>query len=117
VNALVLELPGNAALVAGLRARLGAEQGSFTLRRFPDGDIISTGQTMLATIRELRRLGMASPVAVGVHAVFAEGAYEELLAVRPARVVTCNTIPDPSNGIPVDDLLASGVRGMLGGNA
>jgi ribose-phosphate pyrophosphokinase len=76
-------------------------------------DIVSTGATLRATIAQLARLGMAAPVCVAVHAVFAERAYEELLAARPAAVVSTNTIVHPSNAIAVDDLLADGVRGLL----
>lgn len=75
-------------------------------------DIISTGRTMIATIRQLARLHLGPPVCIGVHAVFAEGAYEELLAAGPTRLVTCNTIPHPSNAIDVGDVLADGVREM-----
>jgi ribose-phosphate pyrophosphokinase len=78
-------------------------------------DIISTGRTMLATIAHLRRLGARAPVCLGIHAVFAGDAYDELLAAGAARVVTCNTIPHPSNAIDVGDLLAGAVREMVDG--
>ena len=35
---LVLAVPGNADLAAGLAGRLGAEAGRLTLRAFPDGE-------------------------------------------------------------------------------
>lgn len=78
-------------------------------------DIISTGRTMLATIDELRRRGAGAPVCIGIHAVFAEGAHDELLAAGAGRVVTCNTIPHPSNAIDVGALLADGTRELLDG--
>lgn len=73
-------------------------------------DIISTARTMIATIGHLTRAGLRAPVCVGVHAVFAEGALDELLAAGGARVVTCNTIPHPSNAIDLHEALAGGVR-------
>ena len=76
-------------------------------------DIISTGRTMLATIGELRRRGAAAPVCIGIHAVFATGAHDELRAAGAARVVTCNTIAHPTNAIDVGPLLADGTRGLL----
>jgi ribose-phosphate pyrophosphokinase len=76
-------------------------------------DIISTGRTMIAAIGQLVRRGMPAPVVIGVHAVFAEGAYEEILAAGPARLVTANSIRHPSNAIDAGDLLAPGVHGML----
>lgn len=76
-------------------------------------DIISTAGTMMATIRHLRRARLAAPVCIGVHAVFADDAYEALRAAGVARVLTCNTIPHASNAIDVADVLANGVREIL----
>ena len=64
-------------------------------------DIISTGQTMLAALHHLRREGSVAPVCVGVHAVFATGAYAALQDAGAGRVVTTNTIVHPSNCIDV----------------
>lgn len=76
-------------------------------------DIISTGRTMIETVRHLRVHGVREPICVGVHAVFAERAHDDLLAAGAARVVTCNTIEHPSNRICVADALAEGVRARL----
>ncbi|HEY2387671.1 MAG TPA: ribose-phosphate diphosphokinase [Candidatus Binatia bacterium] len=80
-------------------------------------DIISTAGTMIATVRLLRRAGLARPVCVGVHAVFANGAHEGLRRAGAARVVTCNTIPHRSNAIDVTDVLVEGVQRVLGSRA
>ncbi len=72
-------------------------------------DIISTAGTMIAAARHFQRLGMHAPVCIGVHAVFADDAYEELKAARVARVVTCNTIAHASNAIDLNDAIAEGV--------
>ena len=66
-------------------------------------DIISTGMTMLVTISHLQSLKMKPPVCIGVHAVFASDAYQKLLASNIDRIVTCNTIMHPSNGIDVSN--------------
>jgi ribose-phosphate pyrophosphokinase len=76
-------------------------------------DIISTGRTMIETLRHLRGHGVREPICVGVHAVFADRAHDELLAEGAARVVTCNTIEHHSNRICVADALADGVRARL----
>lgn len=76
-------------------------------------DIISTARTMIATIGHLRRAGLPAPVCLGVHAVFAEGAYEELLAQGAARVVTCNTIQHPSNDIDLAARIAASAQLLL----
>lgn len=68
-------------------------------------DIISTALTMIKTIEHLRRARMVSPVCIGVHAVFAEGAFEKLKACGTAQIVTCNTIPHESNRIDISELL------------
>ena len=72
-------------------------------------DIISTGRTMIETIGHLRRAGLRAPVCLGVHAVFAGDSYQELLTAGAAMVVTCNTIPHPSNQIDLTPLLAEGI--------
>lgn len=72
-------------------------------------DIVSTAKTMIETMHHLAQAGLAPPVCIGVHAVFAPGAYDELRAAGAATVVTCNTIPHLSNGI---DLSADLARAM-----
>lgn len=76
-------------------------------------DIISTGRTMIATLGHLRAAGVREPICIGVHAVFADRAHDDLLAAGAARVVTCNTIEHHSNRICVADALADGVRARL----
>ena len=73
-------------------------------------DIVSTARTMIETVGQLERAGAPAPVCIGVHAVFANGAHEDLCAAGAARVVTCNTIPHSSNDIdvlePLSDAMA-----------
>ncbi|WP_242927202.1 ribose-phosphate pyrophosphokinase [Pontibacter vulgaris] len=72
-------------------------------------DIISTAHTMIETIQHLKQLTIQKPVCIGVHAVFAGGAYENLVQAGAAAIVTCNTIPHFSNAISVDKLLAEAI--------
>ncbi len=67
-------------------------------------DIISTARTMIETVGHLKKLGMKAPVCVGIHAVFAGNAYQDLLNTGVKKVITCNTIPHVSNRIDVSDL-------------
>lgn len=76
-------------------------------------DIVSSARTMIEAAAGLRLSGMRPPVCIGVHAVFAPGAYEDLLACGVAQVVTCDSVPHPSNGISVVPALAAGVRELL----
>jgi phosphoribosylpyrophosphate synthetase len=71
---------------------------------------LSTAGTMIAAVRLLRRARLRPPVCVGVHAVFATGAYASLRRAGAARVVTCNTSAHRSNAIDVAEILAAGVR-------
>ncbi|WP_445504389.1 ribose-phosphate pyrophosphokinase [Microvirga sp. G4-2] len=69
-------------------------------------DIISSGQTMLETARQLKEQGLAAPVCVAVHAIFADGVYAALQDVA-ALVATTNAVPHQSNAIDVAPLLAN----------
>ncbi len=72
-------------------------------------DIISTAQTMIATIGHLKNAGMQTPVCIGVHGIFANNAYTNLINTR-ATVITCNTIIHESNKINVDKLIANAIQ-------
>ena len=78
-------------------------------------DIISSARTMAEAARALRGQGMSTPVCVGVHAVFASGAEEALRSAGVARVVTCNTIEHPTNGIDVLGTFAAALREPIAG--
>jgi ribose-phosphate pyrophosphokinase len=43
-------------------------------------DIISTARTMIETVQRVRECGLAAPVCIGVHAIFAQDALAELRA-------------------------------------
>lgn len=73
-------------------------------------DIISTARTMMAAVRHLTGQGLAAPVCVGVHAIFAGDAHAELLAAGAARIVTTNTIPNSSNAIDLTPAIAEALR-------
>lgn len=75
-------------------------------------DIVSTAKTMIETVRHLQRAGLAPPICIGVHGVFAPGAYKELRGAGAASVVTSNTIPHISNEIDLSADLAVAVRNL-----
>lgn len=72
-------------------------------------DIISTGHTMLKALEGLKALGVKNKVCVGIHAIFAGDAAEQL-SKQGAVLVTCNTILHPSNGIDVSNIFADNLR-------
>lgn len=77
-------------------------------------DIISSARTMAVAVRQVRSVFGSAPVCIGVHAVFASDAMQALEEAGAARVVTCNTLPHPSNGIDVMGEVALAVRTMVG---
>lgn len=76
-------------------------------------DIVSTARTMIETVGHLRRAGLASPVCLAVHAVFAQTAFDDLRAAGAADIVSCDTISHLSNRIALAPVVAAGVRGFL----
>lgn len=73
-------------------------------------DIISTARTMIETIHHLKKLKMKLPICLGVHAVFAEDAYDALVNAGIKKVVTCNTINHPTNQIDLSTIIAKGIQ-------
>lgn len=80
-------------------------------------DIISTARTMIETVGHLQDAGLAPPVCVGVHALFAGSAYDDLQRTGVARVATCNTVIHPSNAIDVTGLLVDALKRHEGAKA
>jgi ribose-phosphate pyrophosphokinase len=70
-------------------------------------DIISSGGTMLLAVEQAKALGLKPPVIVSIHPIFANDSYEKLQAAGVLKIVTCNSIPHPSNGIDLAPLIAS----------
>ena len=78
-------------------------------------DIVSSGRTLIETVGHLKRLGLPPAVCIVIHPVFAGQAYAQLLAAGAARVVSTDSIPHPSNIIPIASLLASASAELFGG--
>lgn len=76
-------------------------------------DIVSTARTMIETVVHLRRAGLAAPVCVAVHAIFAQSAFEDLRAAGADIIVSCDTIVHPSNRIALAAAISADVRKML----
>jgi len=76
-------------------------------------DIISSGRTMEAAIKQLRELDFAPPLCLGVHGLFAEDAYERLIVAGAARIVSTNTISHHSNGIDLSNVVAEAIEPFL----
>ena len=72
-------------------------------------DIISTAGTMIETTAHLKKAGMNTPVCIGIHAVFAGNAYQDLLNAGVADIITCNTILHKSNRIDISKNIAEAI--------
>lgn len=66
-------------------------------------DIVSTGMTLVETLKQLHLLHMPPSVCICVHAVFAGDAYKNLLACGNTELISCNTIPHVSNRIDISN--------------
>lgn len=72
-------------------------------------DIISTAQTMISTIYHLKKAGMKDPVCIGVHGIFANNAFADLIHAGAKEVITTNTIIHNSNKIQIDKIIADAI--------
>jgi ribose-phosphate pyrophosphokinase len=76
-------------------------------------DIVSTGQTMIETVKQIRAQGGAPPVCIAVHPLFVGESYRELRRAGAGRIVSSNTIRHRSNTIDVTKLLATAIASQL----
>jgi len=76
-------------------------------------DIISTGKTMIKAAQNIQQLSGRETLCLGVHAVFAPGAVEDMKQAPISDVVTCNCIEHETNGMDVSNLLAGAVLDLL----
>ena len=76
-------------------------------------DIVSSGRTLIETLAQLQRFGLAPAACVVIHAVFAGDAYEALQGAGAARIISTNSIAHPSNAIGLANAIASAVDAHL----
>ncbi len=75
-------------------------------------DICSTARTMIETVHHLLAAGLAPPVCLAVHGLFAGDAYAELQAAGAARIVSTDSVAHASNGIGLDAVLLQGLSAL-----
>jgi ribose-phosphate pyrophosphokinase len=77
-------------------------------------DIVSSGHTMIETLKHLAELGLPAATCMVTHAVFSDDAYERLIAAGARRIVSTDTIPHPAcNAIAMAPLLAVACESLL----
>ena len=69
--------------------------------------------TMIEAVKQLNQAQMKASICVGIHAVFADHAYQRLRDAGAGAVVTCNTIQHASNQIDLSSQLAEGIQEQL----
>lgn len=72
-------------------------------------DVISTGVSMFAVLKQLQLRRFKKAVCIGVHALFDQKTEKELLLAGAEQVISCNTIIHNSNQIDISDLLVQGI--------
>ena len=77
-------------------------------------DIISSGQTMLQTVRHLRQR-TSQPVCVAIHGVFADGALESFRREPGVQLVTSDSIVRDTTQIDISKPVADAVIELCGG--
>lgn len=73
-------------------------------------DIISSGATMLQAVKHLKNLTAVAPICMAVHPIFAEDSYQKLQEAGVKKIITCNSIPHPSNEIDVSPLCVDALK-------
>jgi len=73
-------------------------------------DIISSGGTMLQALEQLKSFTDAPPICIAIHPIFAENSYQKLQKAGMQNIVSCNSIPHPSNQIDLTPLLVDALK-------
>jgi len=73
-------------------------------------DVLSTGSTLVEACALLKTEGMRAPRVAVVHAIFAGDAEERLRAAGVTGVMSCDSLPHPSNRVGLAALIAAALR-------
>ncbi len=68
-------------------------------------DIISSGATMMVAAKTLKEKGMAAPICLAVHGIFAQDSYQKLKNSPIEKIITCNSIEHATNKIDLAELI------------
>lgn len=72
-------------------------------------DIISSGNTLLETIKGLKKRKVKDITCIAIHGIFAENALEKLRKTG-AKVITTNSIPNKTGKIDISKVIAGGLK-------
>lgn len=77
-------------------------------------DIVATGGTLIEAARRLRAVGCTAIQALVVHALFDDAAAAALAAAGIEGVRSTDSVPHPTNVVPLAPLLAAAVQAAVG---
>lgn len=106
------------AAIVGAKRRSGDREVSIRFTRAPKArgaivvdDIASSGATLAACVRTLRRMEIPVVDVIVVHALFEPGAIARIREAGCRRIVSCDTIPHFTNRIATAGLFARSLTG------
>ncbi|KTD59747.1 ribose-phosphate pyrophosphokinase [Legionella sainthelensi] len=76
-------------------------------------DIISSGASMLDTLKQVINYGFKNSICIGVHALFNLQTKDMLLNAGAQQIITCNTIRHSTNQIDISNILANGLLNII----
>lgn len=80
-------------------------------------DIVSSGGTLIACAKALKAAGATAIDVVITHALFPPEMAAEFAAAGIRSVRSTSSVPHPTNAIPLDDILATALRGEINGKS
>lgn len=107
----------NLSFVIAHKKRLGDKRVIITLPELQNmsqtpvliDDIISSGVSMLESLKKLTASGLKNPICIGVHALFKNQTKKKLIDAGAKEIITCNTIIHSTNQIDITNVLAKGI--------
>jgi ribose-phosphate pyrophosphokinase len=73
-------------------------------------DTISSAQTMIEAIRQIREKGLKAPICCAVHGVYDDAALTRLKAAGPSSIITSNTVSCETASVDISQLLADAIQ-------
>ena len=78
-------------------------------------DVVSSGHTLIETVKCVVAAGLRAPVCVAVHALFSGPVEQALAAAGAAQIVSSTSVPHHTNMIDVAPLMISPIRELTEG--
>jgi len=76
-------------------------------------DIVSTGASMIAILKQLAKQGNKNVICLAVHPLLNKVTNNKLISLGAKEIITCNTIRNASNKINITELIAINLQNLL----